>query len=320
MITLRSWVIVSSTAALVSCGGGAGGPGPDQRHKYEEFDCPPPIGKIFREDCEKSALQYQGESFQGSVGAAGVGASAEYRQTAIREADALVQLLKEQRTNLCNNFNTCKLTVPEYREEQELLDDSFVALMALKDKMAAMDAQGATLLLEELRSIRTKAREAKHTAPPADLPPVATTDAKVPVEPPPPVSTPPTPTASAGEGLLPETIPADRSAVPKTTDWDATGPSTLPGFNSHGCEVKIFKEWLRVSCRGANSSGGTPTGVQAQCGNDTFTFANPKTKVASVVTPLIKGHRCNAAFSWTDSKQTLVVDWSTGSQGRVRFE
>jgi hypothetical protein len=94
----------------------------------------------------------------------------------------------------------------------------------------------------------------------------------------------------------------------------------LPGFNSHGCEVKIFKEWIRVSCRGANGSGGTPTAVQAQCGNDTFTFANPKTKVASIVTPLIKGHRCNAAFSWTDSKQTLVVDWSTGSQGRLRFE
>jgi len=102
-----------------------------QKAEYEEYECPAPIGKIVREDCTKSALQYQGESFEGSVGAMGVGASASYKQSAIREADALVQMLKEQRVSLCNNFNTCKTTVKEYREDQKSLDDSFIALPEL---------------------------------------------------------------------------------------------------------------------------------------------------------------------------------------------
>ncbi len=314
---LVPWV---AAGLLVGCGG-AGGPGPDQRQKYEEFECPAPIGKIFREDCDKSALQYQGESFQGSVGAAGVGASAEYRQTAIREADALVQLLKEERTSLCNNFNTCKMTVAEYREEQKQLDDSFVALMALKDKMAAMDAQGASLLLEELRKIRSRAQDVKAAQPAAS----GSAAPAAPVPAAPPASTTATASTSTApgpnEGLLPDSIPTDRSPLPKTADWDGANALTVPGTSTLGCEVKLSKEWIRVSCRGANDSGGTPSAVEAQgCGNDAYTFANPRTKVASVVMPVVKGRKCQAVFSWTDKKKTFVLDWSTGKQARASFE
>lgn len=127
-------------------------PGPDQ---YAEYTCPDPIGKIIRDDCSKLALSYEGQNFSGSVGVKGVGAAAEYEKTAIREADSLIQMLKDQRVGLCNNFNTCKLTVSQYREEQARLDGSFVALLALKDHMANIGAEDAMRILEEIRAIRT---------------------------------------------------------------------------------------------------------------------------------------------------------------------
>src|SRR3974390_1291264 len=93
------------TAALVAaCGAST----PSTGNGYQEYECPAPIGRIVREDCSRSALRYEGTTFQGSVGIQGVGASASYKDEAIRQADALVSLLKEQRVQLCNDFNNCK--------------------------------------------------------------------------------------------------------------------------------------------------------------------------------------------------------------------
>jgi hypothetical protein len=143
---------VGTVVVAAACGGGA--PGANSGNGYQEYECPAPVGKIVREECSRSALRYEGATFQGSVGIHGVGASASYKDEAIRQADALVSMLKEQRVQLCNDFNTCKVSVPEYRAEQRRLDDSFVALLALKDRMAQLDAEGATKLLAEIRRIR----------------------------------------------------------------------------------------------------------------------------------------------------------------------
>jgi hypothetical protein len=119
-----------------------------------------------REDCSKVALQYNGVSFGAAAGTGPVGASANYSETAVREADSLVAMLKEQRVGLCNNFNTCKLSVAEYRQEQHSLDDSFVALSALKDRMKQLDADGASRVMAELERIRQRSRgEAVAAAP-----------------------------------------------------------------------------------------------------------------------------------------------------------
>jgi hypothetical protein len=128
---------------------------PPNDPNYAEYVCPDPIGKIIREDCSKIPIDYDGQRFAGSVGVKGIGATAEYERTAIREADSLIQLLKEQRVSLCNSFNTCKLTVAEFREEQARVDGSFVALLALKDHMATIGAEDAMRILEEIRAIRT---------------------------------------------------------------------------------------------------------------------------------------------------------------------
>lgn len=156
MRTPSSLAFVGSLA--VACGS-TRSPAGSAGNGYQEYDCPAPVGKIVREDCSRSALRYDGAQFSGSVGAGGVGASASYRDSAVREANDLVSMLKEQRVALCNNFNTCKLTVAEYRDEQKHIDDSFVALLAVKDKMAQMDAEGATKLLGEIRAIRTSTRK-----------------------------------------------------------------------------------------------------------------------------------------------------------------
>lgn len=182
--------VAVGVGALVAFGACGGAPAPKSDGAgYTEYTCPDPIGKIVREDCSKSQLKYDGKSFEGSVGAMGVGASATYKESAVREADALVSMLKEQRGQLCNNFNTCKMTVAEYRDDQRKLDDSFVALMALKDKMTGVDAAGAERLLDQIRSIRAGAKSAEKpavSAPPSAssaqagaTPPVATAPAPI---------------------------------------------------------------------------------------------------------------------------------------------
>lgn len=145
-----------ATASCHSDTGGATSAG----NGYEEYVCPDPIGRIVREDCSKIALKYEGHDVQGSVGVGAFGASGSYKEQAIREADQLVQVLKEQRVGLCNDFNTCKLTVSQYRGEKTKTDDSFVALLAIKDKLKDVDADGAVKLLQQIRGIGTTANTA----------------------------------------------------------------------------------------------------------------------------------------------------------------
>lgn len=154
--------IVAVTAAAASCGGSSTRGG-----GYEEYECPQPVGAIVREDCAQTALRYDGVEFSGSVGVAGVAeGSATYKETALRQADRLVAMLKEHRVALCNDFNTCKLTVGEYREEKGRLDDSFVALAALQDRVQQMDAEGAAKLLAEIQSIRSRVGEGRASSAP----------------------------------------------------------------------------------------------------------------------------------------------------------
>ncbi|WP_437293998.1 tectonin domain-containing protein [Sorangium sp. So ce426] len=157
--------LVLCFVSLASCGGAEG---PRIGGGYQEYECPAPVGKIVREDCSQVALRYEGASFKGTVGAGPVSAEASYKQTAIREADALVAMLKENRVALCNNFNTCKMNVTEYKQEQAAIDDSYMALLALKDRMAQLDAEGAAKLLTELQKIRL--RTPSPVTPPAGPP------------------------------------------------------------------------------------------------------------------------------------------------------
>jgi hypothetical protein len=75
----------------------------------------------------------------------------------------------------------------------------------------------------------------------------------------------------------------------------------------------MIREWLRVSCRGANDTGGTPTAVVVLRGKsaDTYTFA--QNQVTSLLLPFVEGADLEARFSWTDKSERLYVAWPLGA-------
>jgi hypothetical protein len=88
---------------------------------------------------------------------------------------------------------------------------------------------------------------------------------------------------------------------------------TVKGSSALHCETKMIREWLRVSCRGKNDTGGTPTGVTVVRGGrgETVTFAGGG--VTNLITPVLEGTDFEARFSWTDKSHPLVVRWPRGT-------
>ncbi|MFO0548595.1 MAG: hypothetical protein U0271_09420 [Polyangiaceae bacterium] len=110
-------------------------------------------------------------------------------------------------------------------------------------------------------------------------------------------------------------VAADRSNPPTVDEWNAqTKEVTVTGSSTLNCETKMVREWLRVSCRGKNKSGGTTNGVVVTKGdnkNDVFTFAGKG--VSSLVVRFVEGVDLDATFSWTDGSHDLHVVWAKGS-------
>lgn len=108
--------------------------------------------------------------------------------------------------------------------------------------------------------------------------------------------------------------PNGRSAVPTVDEWTAAKEITVKGSTKLNCETKMVREWLRVSCRGKNDTGGEPKNVTMKKGGgrgDTFVFSG--NKVASLVCPFVNGTDIVAEFEWTDKKKELVVSWPWGA-------
>lgn len=123
---------------------------------------------------------------------------------------------------------------------------------------------------------------------------------------------------------LPVVIPSTRSKVPTIAEWNAVPREiTVNRSTPLNCETKMVREWLRVSCREKNNTGGKPTNatVVAGCSSETYLYSKPDLKIASVVTPVLKGKHCEVRFDWTNRSQTLVVDWvGNGPRPTIKFE
>lgn len=113
----------------------------------------------------------------------------------------------------------------------------------------------------------------------------------------------------------PPPIPSGKSAVPTTEEWNAqTREVTVLGSGKLNCETKQVREWIRVSCKGKNDTGGEATGVKVTKGGgrgDDFVFASGG--VASLVYRFYEGQSLEAEFKWTDKTKTLVVAWPNGA-------
>lgn len=100
-----------------------------------------------------------------------------------------------------------------------------------------------------------------------------------------------------------------RSAVPTLEEWNAvTKEVNVKGSSALQCETKMLREWLRVSCRGKNDTGGTPTSVITQKGGfGAYLFASGG--VTSIVLPFVEGIDATFLFSWTDKVHPLHLRW-----------
>lgn len=125
--------------------------------------------------------------------------------------------------------------------------------------------------------------------------------------------TSPAPAASTGQPE-PRPLPPGRSAVPSLSQYAAAREVTVKGSTALNCETKMVREWLRVTCRGKNDTGGTPTTVRVSRGGRGETIVFAAGGVTSVITPVLEGTDFEARFSWTNKSHPLVVKWPRGTQ------
>jgi hypothetical protein len=120
-------------------------------------------------------------------------------------------------------------------------------------------------------------------------------------------------TTAGGPAAVAKPLPPGRTPVPSLAEYAAAGEVTVKGSSALKCETKMIREWLRVSCRGKNDTGGTPTTVAVIRGGrgETITFAAGG--VTNLITPVLDGTDFEARFSWTDKSHPLTVKWPHGA-------
>lgn len=105
-----------------------------------------------------------------------------------------------------------------------------------------------------------------------------------------------------------------RSSPPTVAEWSSVGEVTVRHSSALGCETKMVREWLRVSCS-RHSPDNAPTGVQLirPAGDkEIFTFTTPT--LASLVLPVRPGVNTEARFTWQKwGARTLRVTWPNGA-------
>lgn len=143
-----------------------------------------------------------------------------------------------------------------------------------------------------------------------------------PAPPPPPTETS---TGYANDGL-PTDIPATGSKPPSVAEWGSvTREVTVWGSSALGCETKMLREWLRVSCRATGAS--TPVDVQTSVAGGQQAYMGMFGTTASLVVQVVRNRHHEAAFAWQDNGTadfygaTLVVDWTGGApRPTLKFE
>jgi len=129
------------------------------------FTCPPPIGDIVREDCERYRVRYDTVSAKVSAQVEGAQTSLALKREAIREPSELMQVMAHRATALCEDFNACRMSVPEYRQHRDEIDHTFTVVSSLSGQL-----QNQSLTPDDKQRIISKIMDAlgqpKTAAPP----------------------------------------------------------------------------------------------------------------------------------------------------------
>jgi hypothetical protein len=131
---------------------------------------------------------------------------------------------------------------------------------------------------------------------------------------PPPAVTAPPPT----DGISRMSGAGMKSKVPTLSEWNEMGECTVAHSTPLGCETKMVREWLRVSCRTTNQTPHQIQGVKlvkdtGLAKYEVFTYTHPG--VASVVMPIRGGLDARVEFTWSDwGKRTLIAQMAHGAK------
>jgi len=141
----------------------------------------------------------------------------------------------------------------------------------------------------------------------------------------------PTPSASASSA-----VPGDeptvrgfegagmKSKVPTITEWNEAGEVTVRHSSPLGCETKMVREWLRVSCRTARGGNQISdvsvleaSGVKKY---EIFTFK--REGVASIVLPIRHPIEAKVRFLWSQwGARTLTISYPQGAPApKIHFD
>ena len=130
----------------------------------------------------------------------------------------------------------------------------------------------------------------------------------------------------SGGGLTPSPAPVPapapvapglgggRSATPTIAEWSGVGEVSVRHSSSLGCETKMVREWLRVTCR-TLAKDNAPLGVQViRPSGDREFFVFNSAGIASLVMPVRSGVDAEARYTWPRwGTRTLRVSFPLGA-------
>jgi hypothetical protein len=125
----------------------------------------------------------------------------------------------------------------------------------------------------------------------------------------------------AADGL-PASIPLPGSRLPAVRDWKQKGQAIqVDGAEQLGCQARMIREWIRLSCTGNKGELGKPEAAETreQAGAPAYIFAR-KGESIRLETQLVPGRTYQAELSWHDGKRVFEIRWPRGqARPKLRF-
>lgn len=110
--------------------------------------------------------------------------------------------------------------------------------------------------------------------------------------------------------------PKEPSKPPKPGDWNAAPDVEVRNAERLGCEVRLVREWIRVSCRTTEDTASQVNALRwlepSSKPPDFYDMVRPGT-LASVVFPIRRETEVRIEFVWSDFSRVLTVVWKPGT-------